>query len=214
MAKVVISIPKLGVTSKGAEKIKEIYVLGLASDNRKTGTGGQENFPIAAYNETLPNIVPEIMNHSFLKYFVCSVSNIFERITPAQPVSLSGSGIVLYPNLDPGGLLALHFVIIESDQKTRNVGNVLNDLFNDDQVAGLLKKLSQTITQDLIASVFRVIVGQIPVILKKNKDDALFAHSHSGFNFDNYGISSPDGNFEDFEVGNDRAYCTLRIRVN
>ena len=110
--------------------------------------------------------------------------------------------------------MALHFVIIESDQRTRNVGKVLNDLFNDDQVTGLLKDLSKKITQDLIASAFRLIVGQIPVILKKNRDDALFAHSHSGFDFDNYGISSPDGKFEDFEVGNDRAYCTLRIRVN
>jgi len=213
MPKVVVSIPKLGVKAKGTEKGKEIYVLGLAADNSRSDKIRQESFPIAAYNETLPNIAPEIMSHSFLNYFICSASNIFERITPQQPVSLSGSGIILYPNLDPEGLLALHFVIIESDYKTRNLGKVLNDLFTDSEVDSLVKKLSKTVKQEVIASIFNVLAGQIPKILKKNKDDVLFAHSHSGFDFDYYGISSPDKKFEDFDIGNNRAFCTLRIRV-
>lgn len=212
MPKVVISIPKLGVKQKG-EHSKEIYVLSLATDNRDQASATQEKFPIAAYNETLPNIAPEIMKHGFLKYFICSVSNIFERISYQQPVSLSGSGIILYPNLDPEGLLALHFVIVESDQKTRNVGRVLNDLFNDNQVSGLLETLAGKITPSITASIMNILISQIPVVLKKNKDDNLFSHSHSGFDFDNYGISSPNDYVEDFEVGNDRAYCTIRIRI-
>ena len=46
--------------------------------------------------------------------------------------------------------------------------------------------------------------------LKKNKDDFLFAHSHSGFDFDGSGCR-PGEKFSDFELENDRVYCTLRV---
>jgi hypothetical protein len=56
------------------------------------------------------------------------------------------------------------------------------------------------------------LVSGLPQLLKKNKDDFLFAHSHSGFDFDNYGVDN--GSKADFDLENDRVFCTLRVRVN
>ena len=55
--------------------------------------------------------------------------------------------------------------------------------------------------------------GVIPAVLKANDDDALFSHGHSGFDFDDYGVE-PGARFSEFDVGNDRAFCTLRVRLN
>lgn len=113
MPKVTVSIPKLGVHPGGIEKNKEIYVIGLAADMR--GAENREQAFIAAANETLPNIMPDIATLDAMNWVVASVSNVFERIRHDQPPSLSGSGIILYPNLNPKGMLALHLVIVESD---------------------------------------------------------------------------------------------------
>ena len=56
----------------------------------------------------------------------------------------------------------------------------------------------------------RAVTGVLPEILKGNKDDVLFSHNHSGFEWDDYGLEGDKS--KDFEVGNDRAYCTLRVR--
>jgi hypothetical protein len=206
-----VSIPRLGVTSRGWEKSKEIYVLGLAADLRASGTSAPEL--VAAYNETLPNVVPDVMKLSALQWVVASVSNLFERVRPEQPVSLSGSGIILYPNLDPNGMLALHFVIVECDEGKRNLGKTLKGIFEAKGVKDLVGTLAAGITQPLIALLMNTLIGQIPAVLSRNKDDYLFGHNHSGFDFDDYGVD-PGTRQTDFEVGNDRANCTLRVRIN
>jgi len=113
MPRVVLSIPELGVCAGGNQ---EIYVISFAADLHHTGQPKAVD-AIAAYNETLPNVVPEIQKEALMQFMVVSVSNMFERIRPDQPVSLTGSGIILYPGLDPKGLLASHFAIIECDKK-------------------------------------------------------------------------------------------------
>jgi hypothetical protein len=211
MPKVVLSIPRLGVKRGGFEKRKEIYVMSFTSDlnespSAKLGT-------VAANNETLPNVVPTIQEEALLKFVLMAVSNTFQRIQPDQPVSLSGSGILLYPNLDPKGLLASHFVVIEDDEGKRNLGKMLESLFGNKDVTSLVDVLKKGVTQPAVAALMNAIVSQLPQLLKKNRDDFLFAHSHSGFDFDNYGVE--DGSkVANFSLENDRVFCTLRVRVN
>jgi hypothetical protein len=217
--KVVLSLPKLGVTGGGIEKKKEIYVLSFVSDLAPPAKDSQgkakQKLPeiVAAHNETLPNLLPEIASEALMQFVLVSASNTFARIKPTQPVSLSGSGILLYPYLDPNGLLASHFVVVESDANKRNLGKLLGDIFANKAVTGAVDGLIKAgITQANVAALLGALVAEVPAILKKNKDDLLFAHSHSGFDFDNYGCG-PGASSADFELGNDRANCTLRVLV-
>lgn len=212
MSSVVLSIPRLGVKRGGWEKRKEIYVLSFSSDLNDSGSAKLPE-TIAAYNETLPNVVPNIQKEGLLQFVLMSVSNTFQRITPDIPVSLSGSGILLYPNLDPKGLLANHFVVIEDDEGKRNLGKRLENLFDNTEVKSLVTALKKSVSQQAIAALMNTLVSQLPKILKKNKDDFLFSHSHSGFAFDNYG-GAPDQAVTDYPLENDRVFCTLRVLVN
>ena len=76
-----------------------------------------------------------------------------------------------------------------------------------------MQQLQQSFTQPALAALMSMLVSQLPGILKKNKDDFLFAHSHSGFEFDNYGAGRGQ-TLSDFELENDRVFCTLRVMVN
>lgn len=217
MPKVTVSIPRLAV-SGGFEKNKEIYVLAFALDMNTANDGSAVSTVSAAYNETLPNIAPELADHAAYKWLLVTASNTFERVSNDQPVSLSGSGILLYPNLDPGSMLALHFCVIECDRKTRQLGDVLGKVLNKKSVKGVLKLLEKGLSQQLVASMMGVLVSEIPGILKANRDDLLLTHNHSGFDFDTYGVSAPAGPtgtcIQDFPIANDRCSLTLRVRVN
>ena len=210
--KVYATLPNIMVTGKGFEKKKEIYVISLASDLH--GESNHRPPALGATNETLLEMTPDI--NAAMKFFVVAVSNIFEGITPKQPPSLSGDGIVLYPPSDPQGMLALHFVIVESDKKTRNVGKVLQAIFGDNSVKNLLteaKKLTASvgnIPASLLTSLFGVITTTLPNALMSNKDDILFSHSHSGVDFNSYG-GSHEGAV--YPVRNDRAGANLKIWV-
>jgi len=209
MGKVAVSMTELGVTEKGWEREKEIYVLSFTSDLRAIDAPRIAE-GIAAYNETLPNVIPDISQEALMKVVLMAVSNTFQRIRANQPVSLSGNGIILYPPQDPEGMLASHFVIVEDDEGTRNFGQILEDLLADDSVKALVEKVIAGVSQPLIGALLNALVSTLPGILKKNKNDALFAHSHSGYDWDNYGCR-PDETVSEFKLGNDRAYCTLRV---
>lgn len=213
MPKVVLSIPRLGVKRGGLEKRKEIYVMSFTAD---LNPPAQPRLPeiAAANNETLPNIMPDVQGQALFRFLLMAVSNTFQRIQPDQPVSLSGSGILLYPNLDPKGLLANHFVVIEDDEGKRNVGKMLTSLLGNDDVKSLVQQLKSAVTQPAIGALMSALVSNLPGILKKNKDDFLFAHSHSGFPFDNYGVEDKKAKVANFDLGNDRVFCTLRVRLN
>ncbi len=104
-------------------------------------------------------------------------------------------------------------VVVESDAGTRDVGNILDRLLEDPAVKSLVAALAATVTQPLLAELMNTLIGLIPKVLKKNRDDVLFAHNHSGFDFDDYGIA-PGSSVQDFRVGNDRVRCVLRVRKN
>ncbi|MBZ0100726.1 MAG: hypothetical protein K8I65_01030 [Thermoanaerobaculia bacterium] len=213
MAKVVMSIPKLGVTNRGWEACKEIYVLSFTADlNPPSAPKVQE--VIAAYNETLPNVAPAAVAHAGMNFLLTTASNVFPNVRADQPLSLSGSGILLYPNLDPNGLIANHFVIVESDEGKRDLGKLLDATLSDSTVSGAISVLQKaaSLSQPLLATLMGAVVSRLPAILKKNKDEILFAHSHSGFDFDDYGANG--GQVTEYQLGNDLANCTLRIRLN
>lgn len=208
MTRIAITIPSLGVTAKGLEKSKEIYVLGLAADlNPETrGEGGE---CVGALNQTLAAIMPNGRSLGGLEWIVASVSNVFHRVRPDQPASLSGSGIVLYPNLDPKGFLAVHLSIVESDAGVRRSGEALERILGHDEVEGAAKNATKA-SETGVALLMRTVTGVIPGVLKDNEDDVLFSHNHSGFEWDDYGLEGAAS--RDFVVGNDRAFCTLRVR--
>ena len=222
MPTVTLSIPKLGVTDKGWERNKEIYVLGFVIDGQETAQRGSER--IAAYNETLPQIRKGLAKTNLGRVAFIAASNVFRRIRADQPVSLSGSGIILYPNLDPKGFLAAHFMVVESDHEKRALGKLLGDLVGPDsaieKAAGeLLPALGGPHISLPLGGVLRSLVEVVPSVLKENDDNPLFEHDHSGFDFDCYGLSrgpNPDEStmVEDFQIGNDRAFATLRVRVS
>src|SRR5262245_42662030 len=114
-------LPRLEL--KKAKIDREVYVISLASDLR--GESNHRPPAVGASNQTLDGLSPDV--EAAMKFMVVSVSNIFQLIDKDQPVSLSGDGIVLYPPADPQGMLALHFAVVESDQKARNFGAFLKD---------------------------------------------------------------------------------------
>ena len=211
MAEVVLSIPRLGVKRGGWERDKEVYVLSFSSDENHQGHMVSD--VVAAQNETLPNVWPEVGKAPLSKFVHIAASNTFQRIRPDQPVSLSGSGIILYPNLNPGGMLANHFVVLEDDQGQRRFMEVLNGLIKDEEVSGIVEKLQEGVSRSLVGGLFSALVSRLPKVLT-NRDDFLFSHSHSGFDFDDYGLPPGKTVGHDFELENDRVFCTLRLRLN
>jgi hypothetical protein len=143
-----------------------------------------------------------------------SVSNVFPRITETQPLSISGSGIILYPPEDPKGLLGLTFFVVESDAGKRNLGKVLERLFGQDKVKGAVDGLIKKVTDATLAGLIGAVVDVLPGVFKANKDDVLFAHNHSGYDFDRYGLGfDSTARMVDYPVGNHRAKGTLRVAV-
>lgn len=84
------------MTHRGWEINKGIYVLSFTADLNQA-QGSKVEDVIAAYNETLPTVAPAAVAHAGMKYLLTAVSNIFPRVRPDQPVSLSGGGILLWP---------------------------------------------------------------------------------------------------------------------
>ena len=211
MAEVVLSIPRLGVKQGGWERNKEVYVLSFSSDENNQGR--MVSNVVAAQNETLPHVWPEVGKVAISRFVHVAASNTFQRIRPDQPVSLSGSGIILYPNLNPGGMLANHFVVLEDDQGQRDLMGLLKSLISDEEVSGVVDQLLMGVSRSLVGGLFRALTSRLPEVLA-NKDDFLFSHSHSGFDFDDYGLPPGQTVGHDFELENDRVFCTLRLRVN
>jgi hypothetical protein len=207
--RVYATLPKVTVTKKG-ERTKEIYVVSLASDTH--GASNHRPLAVGSDNETLRTATSGIS--AAMEVFVVAVSNVFTKIKPKQPLSLSGDGIVLYPPADPAGMLALYFAIVESDHGKRNTGKLLEGIFGKPEVKRLLEDVANAtatfgnIPTALLTSMFGTVTELVPKVLQSNRDDILFSHSHSGVDFNNY-HASPDGT--EFEVGNNRASAVLKV---
>ncbi len=45
--------------------------------------------------------MPETADKALLKYYIMTISDVFEKIRPGRPVQMIGDGIILYPRTRP-----------------------------------------------------------------------------------------------------------------
>ena len=129
--KVTVSIPRLEV-SGGAEKRKEIYVAGVVaqeSDWRDQVDGASQLCrreklrlqssvePVGATSGQAPS-----RNTNALLFR----SETFHRVR--YGLSMSGSGLLLYPPANPGEWFSLYIAVMESDEGLRTLGGVVAEL--------------------------------------------------------------------------------------
>lgn len=210
MPKLVVSIPKLGL-SPTADDARELYVLAFASDSNIKENHEAEI--VGGSNLSLETMVPGIAGNDAMNYMLASVSNIFPVTRSFPLASLTGSGIILYPNVDPKGFFALQFFVIESDDNHRRFGEKLEMVLKDENVASAVDKLKKNVANPLIGGLMGAVGSVVPKIFKGSGDDHLMSHAHSGFDFDNYGIPD-DKNVHDFEFKSNLVEGVLRVRVN
>jgi hypothetical protein len=184
--KVFASMPRLE-SLKGGNK--ELYVISIATDLRDADEDYDRT--VSASNQPLDRLVPANADKSLLKFYVMAVSNVYERIKPGQPVRMLGDGIILYPELDPKGLLGLDIFVVESDAGHRSAGKLMEGLLGDEKIksgVGELISAGASATAPLVGTVANLVVSAIPAILKKNKDDLLYTVAYSGRATRNYGL--------------------------
>ena len=210
MPKLVVSVPKLGL-SDTAHDARQLYILAFASDlNIKDNSDAQV---IGGANKDLSSMIPPNADKDALKFMLASVSNIFPVTRSFPKASLSGSGIMIYPNLDPGGFFALQMFVIESDDNHKRFGAKLDMVLGDEGVKSAVDKLKTAVTNPLIGSLMGAVSSVVPKLFKDSSDDLLMSHAHSGFDFDNYGLD--DGKtHQDFPFFSKLVKGVLRVRVN
>ena len=202
--KVFASMPRLE-SRKGGKK--ELYVISLATDMR----GADEVFDrtVSANNQPLDRIVPANADKSLLKFYTMTISNVYEGIKPGSPVAMIGDGIILYPELDPKGLLGLDIFIVESDAGHRSAGKLIEGILGDQTIKKGVDSLiaaGANLTAPLVGDVAHSIVKAIPAILKNNKDDLLFSIAYSGRASRKYGLQP---GFQLFSRSNELIDCDI-----
>jgi hypothetical protein len=210
MAKLVVSIPELGL-SPTADDARQLYVLAFACDlNIKEN---KETEIIGAGNKNIAALVPDLASKDAMNFLLASVSNIFSVSRSFPRASLSGSGIMIYPNLDPKGFFALQLFVIESDDNHRRFGEKLKKVLNNKKVKGTVEKLKETVSNPLVGSLMGAVAETVPAFFSGSGDDLLLSHAHSGFDFDNYGIPG-EQRVAEFSFINKIVAGKLRIRIS
>lgn len=191
--KISVTIPELNVFRKG-ERIKEIYVAGVIMQE-------------AEWREPRSNPVGALCRHKELPAAGAHESGgavfcteIFHGIRTR--LSLTGSGIMLFPPAEPGEYLSIHFVVAESDAGLRRSGQVLGSVFDE---AGDLASVASGL--EPVRSLGKILAN----VLKRNKDDLLLSHHHSCLQVDGYDLGG--GESRDYRVRNDRVDLVLRTRL-
>lgn len=212
MSKLVVSIPKMGLTPK-ADDSRELYIIAFSSDLNIAEN--KEEDVIGGSNVTLPVLAPDLAKKDAMKYTLAAVSNIFPVSRSKPNANLFGSGIMIYPNLDPKGFFALQLFVIESDDNHRRLGKILSSILDDKEVKKVVDGITGAITQPIIAGVMRSIASVVPKVFENSIDDLMATAGFSGFDFDNYGLG--DGvKTADFPVQDRKGIieATIRVRVN
>lgn len=93
---------------------------------------------IAAHNERLSQVLPDRGMAALLRFMHSIASNTFQRVSPDQPVSPSGRGIILYPNSNPESVSVNHFVVTESDKGNRELIRHIEGSINHTDVPRLV----------------------------------------------------------------------------
>ena len=188
-------------------------MIAMSTDGR--GADKSEQDIISAHNERITRVAPEIGRLDAMKWMIASVSNIFERVKPGSPALILGDGIILYPELDPKGLLGMHVAVMESDSGHRELGKRLKSVFESAEVEGAIKELSGVASPraELIGDLMRTVTE---AFLEKNKDDVLLTFGYSGRKSTNYGIgvdADPSQPVKDFPFQNDLIKGNLRVMI-
>lgn len=215
MATVAVSIPHLVVT-KGREKNKEIYVTGAVTQQNDWKAdepiGGLLCHHLPLGSKASNGEEGQEGSQSALGTAGSAVfcSEVFHRVRSDEPLSLSGSGILVYPPADPGGYFGLYIAVMESDQGVRTAGEFLTDMVGKVREDNGLKQVLDDSAMAPLGGMARV----IGAMMESNRDDYLLTHYHSGFRDDHFGL--PPGcasGVHDFQVENDRVTLSLRVRV-
>ena len=210
MPRLVVSVPELRLPSK-AHDARQLYILAFASDmNIKENN---ESEIVGGANKDFSAMIPAHAERDALKFLLATVSNIFPVTRSFPRASLTGSGIMIYPNLDPGGFFALQMFVIESDDNHKRLGAKLDKILTDGAVKSSAEKLKAAITNPLIGSLMGAVSSAVPKLFKDSSDDLLMSHAHSGFDFDNYGLDEGK-KMQDFPFFSRHAEGLLRFRIN
>ena len=213
--RVTVSIPHLVVT-KGWEKKKEIYVTGAVAQQKPWGGNGPDggllchHCALGVGGSNGENGSAESGSPSKNARSAVFCSEIFYRVRSDEPLSVSGSGILIYPPADPGDYFGLYLAVMESDEGARNAATFMSDTVAKIEEDKGLKPVLDDAAMAPLGGLARVIAA----VMKANRDDHLLTHYHSGFREDCFGLpadSAPP--VHDFKLGNDRVSLTLRMRV-
>jgi len=214
--RVAVSIPRLEVTG-GREKTKEIYITGAVTQGNDWDSSLPDGSLLCRHTalRVKPSSgngnEPESDSPAEATRGTVFCSEIFHRVRVDQPLSLSGSGILVYPPADPGHYLGLYLAVMESDEGARSAAEILKGITEKVEGDEGLKTVLGTEAVAPLGGLARVIAG----VMAANKDDCLLSHYHSGFLEDDYGVpaSSVEHHVYDFTAKNDRVSLTLRVRL-
>lgn len=212
MPTLVASIPSLRLLKDGLEQNKELYVLAMGVDGRPRAEGAPA-LPAGGANADVRALAPAVVGALEGTGAFLVASQTFHRVRAAAPLPLVGSGILLYPNLDPAGMLGLHIFVVESQSGAREIGDSLGALLGGGPVKQALTALrgAAAVTQPLAAGLLTAVAAGLPAALKAQRDRVWFTMAYAGFAFDNYAM--PEGkDVHDYVQANDRVELTLRLR--
>ena len=187
--RVSVSITALASGNAG-EKEKEIYAVALYTD------GSEDRTPTECQDRQ-----GLLLNCGA---FTMVASPVYKNITVGSPVSLSGSGIILYPNRAPNGYLMVHVFVIESDKGAERIVELIEKVASGVSGLGEAGSLSAGPTLGAIGAAAHVVLEGVKGFVK---DDALLEHTHSGFDYNAYGTTSGS-----VFVGRNKKVC-MELRV-
>lgn len=157
-----------------AEPKNEVYVLCLGVDQ---SLQPQNNTPKEA------GLIAETFR-AFNKYSIVSVSPLFRNIRRGDSLPILGDGLLLYGPKNPGGKVALHAAIMESDDRTRDISKRLQEGIEH---AGLFKMIDQIVSTGSLAApqvaaitaAARFAFETVTYFLKQDGDDVVSTFHYS-----------------------------------
>ena len=169
----------------------EIYVVAMAADNMAM--------------ERREDNATDVSAGQFR--WVSSLSVVFKGIKNNEEISLSGDGIILYPNRNPKGALGICFSIVEQDKRQ---GSNL-------KAAQFLENIGESLTNNINVDVSNLLISATESIIRYyKKDDILFTHCHSGFSHNSYGIEGSETTrtkTQSIELDKERVKVVLKLTI-
>lgn len=171
-----------------AEVKNEVYILCMGID---TSLQPQNKMPDGT------NLISETFK-AYNKYSIVSVSPVFHNIRRGDSLSILGDGLLLYGPKDPGGKIALHGAVMESDDGTRDIGKTIEEgishsgLFNVIDKALAMGSLAAPQVSTITAA-SRFAFETVTYFLKRDGDDVVSTfHYSSTYQEDRGGYATPE----------------------